>query len=88
MVPGWRSAIEGVAGVGEIGENGEYPDRDRRRIEGAYRDDTTIENNIDAEPASETERITNRNPSTNERQINQGPAMQPSGPNNEDNAWR
>jgi hypothetical protein len=61
---------------------------DRRRIEGPYRDEPTLENDVNEEHASETETITHLNHSTNNRHESQGPMMQPSRLIEGDNAWR
>ena len=71
-----------------IGADQDYLGRDRRRIEGAYHDDSGLENRVDEEAALETDTVTNGDQGTNNARINQGPAIQPSSRFDAENAWR
>jgi hypothetical protein len=83
----YPALLGGDAGPREVGSNGEYPNRNRRRIEGLYHDDPTLENNPAEEPAADSEPITDLNHNGNPGQANQGPIMQPSRVMEGNNAW-
>lgn len=77
----------GDPGHREIEPNSEYPGHDHRRIEGPYRDNPILES-VDEEPGSERETVNNAYHNAENRQINQGPVLQPSRLIETDDAWR